>query len=58
MVTTPPDQYIPQILKEVFGAVESGMFGHKEELVSLINTIRNNNDHYLVCADFLSYCEA
>lgn len=57
MRNSPPDDYIPKELKEVFAAIESGMFGHVEELKALIDTIRFNNDHYLICADFLDYCE-
>jgi hypothetical protein len=34
------------------------MFGSKEDLTALIGTITNNNDFYLVCEDFASYCEA
>ncbi len=46
MRNSPPDDYIPKELKEVFAAIESGMFGHVEELKALIDTIRFNNDQY------------
>lgn len=44
MRNTPPEDYIPKELKEVFAAIESGMFGHVEELKGLIDSIRYNND--------------
>lgn len=47
MKNTPPDDYIPKELKEVFAAIESGMFGHVEELKALIDTIRFNNDQLI-----------
>lgn len=35
----------------------NGDFGAKEELTELVNTIRWNNDFYLLAADFYSYLE-
>jgi len=53
-----PEEYYGPALKRVFNAITDGMFGNTEELTQLINTVRYNNDFYLVCADFASYCEA
>lgn len=58
MRTTDPDQYFSPNLKKVLKAIEDGVFGKNEDLIHLINTIRYNNDYYLVGADFESYCEA
>lgn len=58
MHNTPPEQYICPELKAVFKAIEEGRFGSKEVLLELIDTIRNNNDQYLVCEDFPSYIAA
>jgi len=46
MRNSPPDDYIPKELKEVFAAIESGMFGHVDELKGLIDSIRYNNDQF------------
>lgn len=53
-----PEEYIGKPLQRVLDAITSGRFGNKEENTELVNTIRNHNDHYLVCQDFNSYCEA
>lgn len=53
-----PEEYCGPALKKVFDAIDSGMFGHTEELANLINTIRNKNDYYLVCHDFYTYLKA
>lgn len=53
-----PDQYLPQPLKEVIGAIRNGIFGDLSEGHQLIDTFCNNNDYYLLGADFLSYIEA
>lgn len=58
MHNTPPANYICPELKVVFKSIEEGRFGSKEILLELIDTIRNNNDHYLVCEDFPSYIQA
>ena len=58
MASMNPDDYMGGPLKRVFGAIDSGMFDGKDELVQLIDTIRHRNDHYLVCHDFYSYIEA
>jgi len=42
----------------VFSEIENGRFGANQDLVDLINTIRNRNDHYLLAADFKAYIEA
>ena len=53
-----PSDYIGGYLRKVFQAIDSGMFDGKDELIPLIDTIRNRNDNYLVCHDFYSYIEA
>jgi len=58
MLKINPNDYIGGPLKRVFNAIDSGMFEGKGDLVQLINTIRKNNDTYLVCHDFYSYIEA
>jgi starch phosphorylase len=58
MYETSPEDYLPSELKEVIDAITSGMFGSKDELTQLVNTIRNRNDYYLVGADFRSYLDA
>ena len=52
------DEYIGKSLLKVFDAISKGVFGNRDELVGLIDGIRNRNDFYLVCHDFYSYCEA
>lgn len=39
-------------------AIRQGTFGEKDLLMQLVSTITNNNDWYLVSADFKSYIEA
>lgn len=58
MHNTPRENYVCQELKNVFQSIEEGRFGSKEVLLELLDTIRYNNDQYLVCEDFLSYVEA
>lgn len=58
MRNTNPEDYYGHDLKQVFDAVTEGMFGNKEELTNLIDTVRNRNDYYLVCHDFHSYKKA
>ena len=55
MRNSPPEDYHGPALQKVFTAISEGMFGNKEELTTLIDTIRNKNDYYLVCHDFYSY---
>lgn len=57
MRNTNPNDYLCKELHEVIGAIESGMFGHVEELKLLVDSIRYHNDHYLVAEDFRSYLE-
>lgn len=45
-------------LQSVFSALESGLFGNKQQHSELLNSIRNHNDHYLVLHDFPAYLEA
>ena len=51
------DEYVGGPLAEVLNAVQDGMFGWKEELSQLMDTVRHNNDFYLVCHDFYHYVE-
>jgi hypothetical protein len=55
MSTTSPEKYIPSSLQKVIQAIREGMFGEKELLMSLVSTITNNNDWYLITADFDEY---
>lgn len=55
MSTISPEEYIPSELKKVIQAIRSGTFGDKELLMQLVSTITNNNDVYLVSADFKAY---
>jgi Glucan phosphorylase len=55
---THPNEYISPELKEVFTAISDGMFGFAEEMSELLDSVRYNNDNYLVCQDFAAYCEA
>lgn len=58
MRTSEPEQYYGPALKRIFDAVADGMFGAKDELRALIDTIRNRNDFYLVCHDFQEYIKS
>jgi len=58
MRNSDPYEYYGAALKKVFDAVSDGMFGNRDELTMLIDTIRNRNDYYLVCHDFYSYLKA
>lgn len=58
MASTSPEKYTPPELKKVFQAIRSGLFGEKDLLMELIGTIENNNDWYLVTADFQAYIQA
>lgn len=58
MRNSEPHEYYGQALQKVFDAVSDGMFGNRDELTMLIDTIRNRNDYYLVCHDFASYIKA
>lgn len=58
MRNSKPEDYIGKPLLKVFDRICNGTFGNKKELTELVNSIRNKNDHYLVCADFQSYCQA
>jgi len=55
MINTEPEQYLGPELWEVLNAISSGMFGDRENLTHLVDSIRNKNDYYLVGADFQSY---
>ena len=52
-----PEKYIPPQLQKVFQVIREGMFGDRETLMKVISTISNNNDWYLLSADFVSYIE-
>jgi glucan phosphorylase len=55
MSITAPDKYLPPSLQKVIQAIREGKFGERVYLMSLISTITNNNDKYLIGADFESY---
>lgn len=57
MSTSSPDKYIPPQLQQVFQVIREGMFGERETLMKVISTISNNNDWYLLSADFPAYIE-
>jgi len=58
MRTSEPKEYVGEALEKVFNAITEGTFGFKDEFKALLDTIRDKNDHYLVCHDFYSYVEA
>lgn len=58
MRNTPPAEYIGKELLNVFNAISEGMFGNKEDMNALLDSIRLQNDFYLVCHDFYSYAQA
>lgn len=58
MRNTEPASYIPSELQEVFNQIEKGRFGHNQDLIHLINTVRYKNDNYLLGQDFKSYIDA
>lgn len=53
-----PSEYIGEALQNVFNAIIEGVFGFKDEFKTLLDTLCNKNDHYLLCYDFKSYVEA
>ena len=53
-----PEDYIPPEMKKVIQAIRAGTFGEKDLLLNLVSTITNNNDTYLVTADFQAYIAA
>lgn len=55
METTSSEEYVPPQLKKVIQAIRAGTFGEKDLLLGLVGTILNNNDVYLVSADFVAY---
>lgn len=52
-----PEKYIPASLQKVFQVIREGMFGERDTLMKVISTISNNNDWYLLSADFDAYIE-
>jgi len=58
MRNTPPTEYIGQELANVFDVIGEGMFGNKEDMNALLDSVRKQNDFYLVCHDFQSYAKA
>lgn len=58
MSSSSPQDYVPAELKKVIQAIRSGTFGEKDLLMGLVGTILNNNDWYLITADFVSYLKA
>ncbi len=55
-VTT--EEYFGADLLRVFKAIDEGMFGYTDELKSLLDSIRLQNDFYLVGHDFAGFVEA
>ena len=55
MSRSAPSKYLPQTLQNVIQAIREGMFGERQILMSLVSTITNSNDWYLIGADFESY---
>ncbi len=55
MSCSSPDKYIPPSLQKVFQVIREGMFGERDILMNLLSTISNNNDWYLLSADFDEY---
>lgn len=55
--TNGSDQYLPDSLKRIIHAIHSGTFGEKDIILSLMSTITNSNDRYLVTQDFEAYIE-
>lgn len=49
---------VPESLSQVFGAIESGLFGSADEYRSLLDGIRYHGDHYLVTDDFDLFLQA
>lgn len=49
---------IPDRLQKVFNAIQQGQFGNPDEFKSLIESISNHGDHYLVTDDFDYFLEA
>ena len=57
MSVSAPEKYLPPSLQRVIQTIREGKFGERDVLMSLISTISNNNDVYLVGADFESYVD-
>eukprot|EP01126_Amoeba_proteus_P004964 TRINITY_DN11636_c0_g2_i3.p1 TRINITY_DN11636_c0_g2~~TRINITY_DN11636_c0_g2_i3.p1 ORF type:complete len:634 (-),score=138.90 TRINITY_DN11636_c0_g2_i3:71-1738(-) len=49
---------MPNSLKQVLDLIEEGTFGEFPECKQLLDTIRHNNDYYLLSVDWESYLEA
>ena len=45
-------------LKEVFQMIYNGKFAVNDEIKSYIGNIESGRDHYALCRDFTSYCDA
>lgn len=52
------EEYFGKDLLRVFQAIDEGMFGYKDELRGLIDSIRYHNDFYLLGHDFPMFVEA
>ncbi len=55
MSRSAPEKYLPATLQNVIQSIREGKFGEREVLMSLVSTITNSNDWYLIGADFDSY---
>ncbi|ODV61590.1 glycogen phosphorylase [Ascoidea rubescens DSM 1968] len=53
-----PHLELPESLKQVFEAIESGKFGEGDEYKPLLDSVRYHKDYYLVSDDFDSYLQA
>lgn len=57
MISISRDEYLGEPLKEVIDEIVNGRFGDDTDLIELVNSFTNQNDHYLVCFDFYSFYE-
>ena len=52
---TAPEKYLPASLQKVIQSIREGKFSERNLLMDLVSTFTNNNDWYLIGADFESY---
>lgn len=55
MSITAPEKYLPASLQKVIQSIREGKFSERNLLMDLVSTFTNNNDWYLIGADFESY---
>ena len=58
MCNTNYKDYFSDDLQQVFNEIRKGRFGCVDEFNSLLDSITNKNDYYLIGKDFPSYKEA